>query len=137
MLFNSIAFLLFFGVFITIIVQSSSITISLFIPLAAAGILSLWQIFPYALGANVGTTVTAILASLVSGTPAPLAVAFSHLLFNMFGILIIWPIPFVRRVPVTLAQRFAALSMKNRIIQFIYVLVVFFLIPLSLIFLMR
>ncbi len=128
---------MFFGVFITVLVQSSSITTSLVVPLAGAGILRLEQIFPYTLGANIGTTVTAILASLVSGSHAPLAVAFGHLIFNIYGILLIWPIPFIRRIPLRLANKFAELAAQNRAVPFFYIIIVFFLIPLSLIFIMR
>jgi len=128
---------LFFGVFITIMVQSSSITTSLVVPLAGAGILQLRQIFPYTLGANIGTTITALLASLVSGTHAPLAVAFGHLAFNIFGIGLIWPIEKIRNIPIHMAEWFAELAVQNRIIPFVYLLVVFFLVPLSLIFIVR
>ncbi|MFQ6611722.1 MAG: Na/Pi symporter [Fidelibacterota bacterium] len=128
---------MFFGAFITITVQSSSITTSLVVPLAGAGILRLEQIFPYTLGANIGTTVTAILASLVSGTHAPLAVAFGHLIFNIYGIALIWPIPKIRRIPLQLARWFAEKAVQNRAIPFLYLVVVFFLIPLGLIFIAR
>ncbi|MDP6629214.1 MAG: Na/Pi symporter [Candidatus Marinimicrobia bacterium] len=128
---------LFFGVFITIMVQSSSITTSLVVPLAGAGILQLRQIFPYTLGANIGTTITALLASLVSGTHAPLAVAFGHLAFNIFGIGLIWPIEKIRNIPIHMAEWFAELAVQNRIIPIVYLLVVFFLVPLSLIFIVR
>ena len=126
-----------FGVFITILVQSSSITTSLVVPLAGAGILRLEQIFPYTLGANIGTTITALLASLVSGTIAPLAVAFSHLIFNIFGIAIIWPIEKVRNIPIITAKWFTEIAIQNKIYPIIYILVVFFIVPLTLIFLVR
>ena len=128
---------MFFGVFITILVQSSSITTSLVVPLAGAGILRLEQIFPYTLGANIGTTITALLASLVSGTITPLAVAFSHLIFNIFGIAIIWPIERVRNIPIISAQWFSEIAIQNKIYPIIYILVVFFIVPLTLIFLVR
>ncbi|MBS1271356.1 MAG: hypothetical protein MAGBODY4_00485 [Candidatus Marinimicrobia bacterium] len=128
---------LLFGVAITILVQSSSITTSLVIPLAGAGILTLRQIFPYTLGSNIGTTFTALLASLATGTHAPLAVAFAHLLFNIFGIGIIWPIPAIRRVPIKVAKWFAAVTVKNRIFPFVYVVVAFFILPLTLIVILR
>ena len=126
-----------FGVFITILVQSSSITTSLVVPLAGAGILRLEQIFPYTLGANIGTTITALLASLVSGTIAPLAVAFSHLIFNIFGIAIIWPIEKVRNIPIITAKWFTEIAIQNKIYPIIYILVMFFIVPLTLIFLVR
>lgn len=126
-----------FGVFITILVQSSSITTSLVVPLAGAGILQLRQIFPYTLGANIGTTITALLASLVAGTHAPLAVAFGHLAFNIYGILLIWPIEKIRNIPIKMSEKFAAVAVRNRMIPMVYILVVFFLIPLTLIFILR
>ena len=54
-----------FGSIITVMVQSSSITTSLVIPLAGAGVLSLRKIFPFTLGANIGTTITAWLISIL------------------------------------------------------------------------
>ena len=123
----------FFGILITILVQSSSITTSLVIPLAGAGILNLRQIFPYTLGANIGTTVTSLLASMVSGTIAPLAVALSHLTFNLLGIGLLYPIKSVREIPIRLAEKFSDLATKNKIYPLLYILIVFFLIPLALI----
>lgn len=128
---------MFFGVIITILVQSSSITTSLVIPLAGAGILNLRQIFPYTLGANIGTTVTSLLASMVSGTIAPLAVALGHLSFNLLGIGLLWPIKRVREIPIHLAEWFSNLATKNKIYPLLYLLIVFFLIPLSLISMVR
>ncbi|MFH1851976.1 MAG: Na/Pi symporter [Candidatus Neomarinimicrobiota bacterium] len=126
-----------FGVIITMLVQSSSITTSLVVPLAGASILTLRQIFPYTLGANIGTTITAILASLVAASVAPVAVAFAHLLFNVFGILVIWPIPAIRNIPIKMAETLAALAIRNRIFPVLYIVIVFFLIPISLIFIAR
>ncbi len=128
---------MFFGLLITVMVQSSSITTSLIVPMAGAGILSLRQIFPYSLGTNIGTTITAILASLVSGTLAPVAVAFSHLLFNICGILIIWPIPIIRNIPIKMAEWMAGKAVQNRIFPILYIIIAFFIIPLSLILLVR
>jgi sodium-dependent phosphate cotransporter len=72
------------GLVITAIVQSSSVTTSLLVPLVGAGIVPIGPAFATALGANVGTTVTAILASL-TGTADAVTVAFVHLLFNVGG----------------------------------------------------
>ena len=119
------------GVLLTITVQSSSITTSLAVPLAGAGILSLMQIFPFTLGANIGTTITAILASLVTGNPAAVTVAFAHLLVNLFGVMLIWRI---RRIPVTMAEVLARWSVKSRLIPLVYVGTTFFLVPLALIY---
>ena len=132
-IFKTAARAMFFGVIITILVQSSSITTSLVVPLAGAGILQLRQIFPYTLGANIGTTVTSLLASMVSGTIAPLSVALAHLLFNIFGIGLLWPIEKIRDIPAKLAESFAERASENKIFPILYILIVFFIIPLTLI----
>ena len=118
------------GLVLTIAVQSSSITTSLAVPLAGAGILTLAQIFPMTLGANVGTTITAILAALVTGELAAVTVAFAHLLFNIVGIVIIWP---VRWLPLRMAQALSRASLKSKLLPLTYILLVFFGIPLLLI----
>lgn len=121
----------FVGLFLTILVQSSSITVSLMVPLASAGLLTLIQIFPYALGANVGTTVTAILAALLTGNISAVVVAFSHLVFNLAGIIVWAPLKFV---PIKLTMKFADFSTRNKLIPFGFVLFVFFLLPLFIIY---
>ena len=128
---------LVFGLLITVLVQSSSITTSLAVPLAGAGILTLVQIFPYTLGANIGTTITAMLAALAVGEISAVTVAFAHLLFNLCGIALIWPIPAIRNIPIRLARGFAAIAANHRWIAFAYILVCFYGIPFAAIFLMR
>lgn len=118
------------GLVLTIAVQSSSITTSLAVPLAGAGILTLEQIFPMTLGANVGTTITAILAALVTGEVTAVTVAFAHLLFNIIGILIIWPF---RWLPLRMARALARTAIRTKLVPVTYVLLVFFGIPLLLI----
>ena len=132
-LFKTAARAFFFGVLLTALVQSSSITTSLAVPLVGAGLLSLRQIFPYTLGANVGTTVTAMLAALSTANAAAITVSFAHLLFNISGILLIWPIKKVRRLPILMAEFAAAMAIKNRFLPLLFILLVFFIIPLILI----
>tara|TARA_B100002052_G_C15870435_1_gene594433 strand:- start:992 stop:2377 length:1386 start_codon:yes stop_codon:yes gene_type:complete len=121
-----------FGVVLTILVQSSSITTSTIVPLAGAGVLTLRQIFPFTLGANVGTTVTALLAALVLN-PMALTVAFSHLIFNVMGIVVIYPIRVLRNIPLIAANKLSELAVKNKFIPLGYLVVVFVLIPLMII----
>ena len=99
------------GMVTTAAVQSSSATTSLVIPLAGTGVLSLKQIFPYTLGANVGTTITAILASFATGSPAAVTVAFAHLTFNVMGIAIYYPLS---RVPIWLATQAGKMASRSR-----------------------
>ncbi len=122
------------GLLLTVLVQSSSITTSLVVPMAGAGLLTLVQIFPYTLGSNVGTTVTAILAALLTGNIAALTVAFAHLLFNITGILFWWPL---KKLPLFLADKFAEYSIKNKLIPVAYILVLFFIIPVLVIYLVN
>jgi sodium-dependent phosphate cotransporter len=83
------------------------------------------------LGSNIGTTITAMLAALLTGSPAAVIVAFSHLIFNISGIIFWWPF---KKLPILLARKFADYSTRNKIIPVAYVLVLFFLIPLIIIF---
>lgn len=125
------------GLLLTVAVQSSSITTSLVIPLAGAGVLRLIQILPYTLGANVGTTITAMLAALSTGQVEAVTVAFAHLLFNLVGIGLIWPVPKVRALPVRFAEALADLSVRSRWIPFLFILFIFFALPFVLILLLR
>ena len=125
---------LLLGFALTALVQSSSVTTSLAVPLAGAGVVTLRQVFPYVLGANVGTTFTAIVAALVTGSEVALTVAIAHLLFNVIGIVIIWPI---RWLPLRLATTLGAQSARSRLSAAAYVIVLFFLLPLALIAIFR
>ena len=121
-----------FGVLITIMVQSSSITTSLVVPLAGAGVLTLRQIFPFTLGANIGTTITALMASL-TGTVSALIAAISHLLFNIIGILIIYGLPFLREIPIYCAENIAEKAVENKLIPVLYLVSIFVIVPLLII----
>ena len=132
-LFGSPLIAMFFGMVVTSMVQSSSITTSIIVPLVGAGILTIEQIFPYTLGANVGTTVTAMLASLATGNLAAVTVAFAHLFFNLTGIALVYPIRPIRNIPVWLAKALASLTSKSRWYAVAYLVLAFYLIPFSLI----
>lgn len=125
---------LLLGLVLTALVQSSSVTISLAVPLAGAGIITARHVFPYALGANVGTTVTALLAALAGGQTVGLAIAFAHFMFNVMGIAVWYPL---KRIPLFVAERFAVVAGRSRIIPVLYIIAVYLLLPLVLIMLMR
>jgi len=116
------------GLVLTAIIQSSSVTTSMLVPLAGAGLLSLEQVFPITLGANIGTTVTAILASLATG-PAGLTIALVHFLFNATGVAIVYPFRPVRAVPMRLARWLAERFAESRYYALAYVACVFFAVP--------
>jgi solute carrier family 34 (sodium-dependent phosphate cotransporter) len=119
-----------FGLVLTIAVQSSSIPTALAIPLAGAGILKLIQIYPFNLGANVGTTITAMLAALATANQTAIIVAFSHLFFNLLGILLIWCIPPLRQLPLQIAQIAACHSSQRRWIPPATLAAIYFFVPL-------
>ena len=129
-----------FGAVATVMVQSSSITTSLLVPLAGAGLITLNQAFPVTLGANVGTTVTALLASMaVSGANAQagIIIALVHLLFNVTGVVMVYPIPAVREIPLGLARWFAGVARQSRGWAVVYILVLFYGLPSLFAFLSR
>ncbi len=127
-----------FGMVLTFMVQSSSVTTSLVIPLVGAGVLSVRKVFPYMLGSNVGTTATGLFAAAVAisgGEEAALAgltIALCHTLFNVFGILIVYPLPFIREIPIRMAEFVGELAFKNRLYAIAYILGLFYLLPLAL-----
>jgi sodium-dependent phosphate cotransporter len=118
------------GAIITVSVQSSSITTSVLVPLAASGVLTLENIYPVTLGANVGTTVTALMASLATGNPAAVTVAVVHTLFNLSGIALFYPIRALRRIPLRLAAGLADVAAERRSTAIIYAVGVFVVVPL-------
>ncbi len=121
---------LLLGLAITVAVQSSSITTSILIPLAGAGVISLRNAYPVTLGANVGTTVTALLASLAASSPESLTVALAHTTFNVFGIFLLYVIPIARDVPVIGATRLADIAVERRVVAIAYVVGLFVVLPL-------
>lgn len=126
------------GAAVTVLVQSSSTTTSLMVPLAGTGVFSLRQIYPFTLGTNIGTTVTALLAATaVTGAVAvhALEIAFVHLFFNLIAVALIFSLPFLRVLPLMGAEWLAGLAAERKAIAAAYVLGVFIALPALLIFL--
>ncbi|MGF0337480.1 Na/Pi symporter [Ectopseudomonas toyotomiensis] len=124
------------GSVITVLVQSSSTTTALIVPLAGSGVFSLKQVYPFTLGTNIGTCVTALLAATaITGPTAEVAmqIALVHLLFNLLGILIIYALPFLRGVPPMIAEGLATLAQRSKLYVAAYIAGVFFALPLLLI----
>lgn len=121
------------GTLLTAGMQSSSITTSLIVPLVASGRVTLKKAFPFIMGANIGTTITALIAAF-NQSEAAISLAFVHLLFNLFGVLVFLPFAPIRRLPVLMAYRFGALTLDSRIIGLSYIIFTFFLMPFTLIY---
>jgi sodium-dependent phosphate cotransporter len=124
---------LLWGTGLTAAVQSSSVTTSLIVPLVATDKVDLRKAFPFLMGANIGTTVTALLAA-VSQTEAALAVALCHLLFNVTGVLFLFPIRAIRNIPIWMSETLGYYAGKRRMVGVAYIVITFFLIPFTLIY---
>lgn len=126
----------FWGTVTTAAIRSSTITTSVVVPIVAQRIVSLRKAAPFILGANIGTTITAFIAAFFNvNTAGAISIAIAHFLFNMIGILVFYPIPLLRRIPLELANRLGKLTLKYRLAVFVYILMIFFCIPFSLIYL--
>ena len=90
------------GVFVTVVIQSSSATTAILISLAAVGAMQLPEAVYVIFGSNIGTCITAILASIGANKIAKKA-AVIHLAFNVIGVIafgiLIQLVPIVDWIP--------------------------------------
>jgi sodium-dependent phosphate cotransporter len=122
------------GTIITVLFQSSSTTTSLIVPFAGSGILTLEQVYPFTIGANIGTCITALMAATaVTGSMAgpALQIALVHLIYNVSGAAVIFGFLFLRQLPVICSRWLAELAAKNKLAAIGYMVSVFFLVPLT------
>ncbi len=120
------------GTACTVLVQSSSTTTSLVVPMAGNGLLTLREVYPFTLGANIGTCVTALLVSMSFSGPGAqfaLQIALVHLLFNVLSVLIIFGIPFLREIPIKAAEKLAVVASEKKLMALGYIIMVFFGLP--------
>ena len=120
------------GAACTVLVQSSSTTTSLIVPMAGNGLLSLKEVYPFTLGANIGTCITALMVALtISGTgaEAALQIAIVHLLFNVFSVVIIYGIPTLRNIPLKGSEKLAGVAEERKYLAIAYIMLVFFGLP--------
>lgn len=121
------------GTGITAVIHSSTVTTSLCVVLAATEKISPKKLFPFILGANVGTTVTALMAA-IGRSETGLAIALCHLLYNVLGVLIFFPVPVVRNFIVHLSRWFGETAQRNLSFAFGSLLILFFALPFLVIF---
>lgn len=125
------------GALMTVLVQSSSTTTSLMVPLVGAGVLKAREIYPFTLGANIGTCITALIAALgVVGVNSGFAlqIALVHLIYNVLGVTLIYGIPFLRNIPINLSYQLSVLAAERKVYGAAYVGGLFFVVPLGIIF---
>lgn len=118
------------GIVVTIAVQTSTITTSILVPLVASGVLTLRNAYPITVGANIGTTVTALIASMAVLLPQGLTIALVHLLFNLSATLLIFAVPQVRMIPVRLAEAIAEVAVRRHSVVLAYGVSLFVAFPL-------
>ncbi len=122
------------GLITTSAIRSSTITTSVVVPIVAKKIVRLKQAAPFIMGANVGTTVTAIIAALLyTNSSETLSIALVHFLFNCIGVLVFFPLSLLRKIPIALARAMGKLTLKYRLAGLVYLLTTFFFLPFSLI----
>ena len=121
------------GFLLTAVIQSSSITTSLIVPLAATGKVPVKRAFEFVIGSNIGTTITAILAALFK-SEAAMSLAFAHFLFNMAGMILFIGVPLLRKLPLYLADKLGSIALRFKLSAFAYILVLFFVLPFTLIY---
>ena len=128
---------IFSGTLVTVLVQSSSTTTSLIVPLAGSGVIGLRHVYPFTLGANIGTTITALLAATaITGPTHAVAhqIAIAHFLYNLVGVIVIYGIPWLREVPIMGAEWLARLGSERKWLAILYIIFAFFGIPAVLVF---
>ena len=124
------------GLSLTAAIQSSSVTTSVVVPLVATGRIKFNHVYSFIIGANIGTTITALLAALFK-TPEAISIAVAHLMFNLIGGFIFLAIPFINRFPVLLADNLGHLCLRYRLVSIIYIIITFFLLPFAFIYLTK
>ena len=95
--------LILVGAGITFLLQSSSIFTSFLVPMATTGIIEAHNLYPLFCGSNMGTTFTTFMAALAVAAASDgdhaketMQAAWVHFFFNLFGILVFYPLPFMR-----------------------------------------
>ncbi|MBN9653696.1 Na/Pi cotransporter family protein [Halobacillus sp. GSS1] len=123
------------GTLFTVIVQSSSATIGILQTLLGEGLVDLQAAIPVLFGDNIGTTITAVLASIGASVGAKRA-AFAHVIFNVLGatVFLIFLVPFEKYVnwlqtsmdlepEMTIAFAHGSFNIANAIVQFPFIAV--------------
>jgi solute carrier family 34 (sodium-dependent phosphate cotransporter) len=123
------------GIVSTAVIRSSTITTSLVVPLVAKKVVKLRMVAPFVMGANLGTTVTAFIAAWINSNNSAINIAIAHFLFNLIGVILFFPVPALKKIPIKLSVGLGELTLRHRLVGFLFILLTFFIIPFSLIYL--
>jgi sodium-dependent phosphate cotransporter len=72
-----------------------------------------------------------VLASVAADSPDALTIALAHVTFNVLAILIWYPLPLMRQIPLWLAERSATLAVARKSLVAVYLVGLFFVLPLA------
>ncbi|CAG2211305.1 NPT [Mytilus edulis] len=120
------------GAILTVLVQSSSVFTSTLTPLVGLGLIKVDRMYPLTLGSNIGTTMTSLLAAFAASEnklDEALQIALCHFFFNISGILIFYPVPVMRRVPIRAAKFLGKITSEYRWFAGMYIVLSFLLLP--------
>ncbi len=127
----------FTGFSITWIVGSSSIGTSLIVPFLATTVVDLKKAYPYLCGCNMGTTVDlSQIYGYLAGGMVGVMLGSAHVMLNIIALLL-WLVSPLRTVPVSIAEWIGKIIQTNEnaaISLVIWVVVIFFLLPIALIY---
>lgn len=116
-----------YGILITVIIQSSSVVVGLVIVLFSQGTIDIQSAIPIVIGANIGTTSTALLISLKFSSMSKL-VALAASAFNVIGVVIMFPFfGLLERIAVSFSEQPAlqvaiAFTISNTFTSFFFLL---------------
>ena len=125
---------LLIGILLTALMQSSSATIAVVLTTLYTGVIDFNAAAAMVIGSNIGTTITALIASFFISTDA-ITIASIHVLFNFVGFLLFMLIPWARHLAIYLAIRFGNLAATYRLLGLAYIVLIFFVVPFALIYL--
>tara|TARA_Y100000310_G_scaffold120270_1_gene118997 strand:- start:203 stop:526 length:324 start_codon:yes stop_codon:yes gene_type:complete len=95
------------------------------------------DIYPFTLGANIGTCITALIAALgVAGVNSGFAlqIALVHLIYNVLGVTLIYGLPLLRNIPLNLSYQLSVIAAERKMYGAAYIGGLFFIMPLGIIF---
>jgi solute carrier family 34 (sodium-dependent phosphate cotransporter) len=124
------------GLITTAAIRSSTITTSVVVPIVAKKITTLRQAAPFIMGANIGTTITAFIAAVLNSNASnAISIAMAHFMFNLVGVILFFPIPALREIPIRLSSSLGRFTSEYRFAGVAFILITFFFLPFALLYL--
>ena len=116
----------------TALMQSSSIVCAIITPLCGVGVISLDRAYVMIIGSCIGTAATGLVAAFANMSAyfrEAMQVALAHLLFNLFGCVMWYVLPVMRRIPIDIALFAGEMTKKYRWWALCYIIGMFIIVP--------